>query len=156
MTVSWETGPRFRRESTMQTDFLHQTAGERSALVSTLCDLFDRAVAAAPEKVALRHRGRALSYREMGRAVASLARRLESILAPGDVVALVLPNSIEFQIAYFAALKALATPALLNPAYPTVELAPLLREAAPRAVLCAPATRDTVAGLARQLGIPSV
>ena len=99
----------------MQTDFLHQTAGERSALVSTLCDLFDRAVAAAPEKVALRHRGRALSYREMGRAVASLARRLESILASGDVVALVLPNSIEFQIAYFAALKALTTPALVEP-----------------------------------------
>jgi len=136
----------------MQTDFLHQTADERSALVSTLCDLFDRAVAAAPEKVALRHRGRALSYREMGRAVASLARRLESILAPGDVVALVLPNSIEFQIAYFAALKALATPALLNPAYPAAELAPLLRDVTPRAILCGPAIRETLAGLAGDLG----
>ena len=81
----------------MQTDFLLQTTGERSAPVSTVCDLFDRAVAAAPEKVALRHRGGALSYREMGRAVVSLARRLESIVAPGDIVALVLPNSIEFQ-----------------------------------------------------------
>ena len=95
----------------MQADFLLQTDRERSAPVSTLCDLFDRAVAATPEKVALRHCGAALSYREMGRAVASLARRLEAIVAPGDVVALVPPNSIEFQIAYFAALKALATPA---------------------------------------------
>ena len=137
----------------MQTDFLHQTAGERSALVSTLCDLFDRAVAAAPEKVALRHRGRALSYREMGRAVTSLARRLEAIVAPGDVVALLLPNSIEFQIAYFAALKALATPALLNPAYPAAELAPLLRDVTPRAILCGPAIRETLARLAGDLGV---
>ena len=136
----------------MQTDFLLQTTGERSAPVSTLCDLFDRAVAAAPEKVALRHRGGALSYREMGRAVVSLARRLESIVAPGDIVALVLPNSIEFQIAYFAALKALATPALLNPAYPAAELIALLREVTPCAILCGPAIRETLAGLAGDLG----
>ena len=140
----------------MQTDFLLQTTGERSAPVSTLCDLFDRAVAAAPEKVALRHRGRALSYREMGRAVVSLARRLESIVAPGDIVALVLPNSIEFQIAYFAALKALATPALLNPAYPAAELIALLRDVTPRAILCGPATRETLAGLADDLGPTTV
>src|SRR3974377_1588860 len=116
MTVSWETRPRFRRKSTMQTDFLLQTTGERSAPVSTLCDLFDRAVAATPEKVALRHCGAALSYREMGRAVASLAGRLEAIVAPGDVVALLLPNSIEFQIPYLAAERARATPAVLSPA----------------------------------------
>ena len=136
----------------MQTDFLLQTDRERSAPISTLCDLFDRAVAAAPEKVAVRHRGGALSYREMGRAVVSLARRLESIVAPGDIVALVLPNSIEFQIAYFAALKALATPALLNPAYPAAELAPLLRDVTPRAILCGPAIRETLARLAGDLG----
>ena len=74
----------------------------------------------------------------------------------GEVVALVLPNSIEFHIAYFAALKALAVPALLNPLYPAVQLSPLLLEASPRAVLCAPATRDMVAGLADDLGIPGV
>ena len=136
----------------MQTDFLLQTTGERSAPVSTLCDLFDRAVAATPEKVALRHCGAALSYREMGHAVASLAGRLEAIVAPGDIVALLLPNSIEFQIAYFAALKALATPALLNPAYPAAELAPLLRDVTPRAILCGPAIRETLAGLAGDLG----
>jgi long-chain acyl-CoA synthetase len=57
------------------------------------------------------------------------------MVAAGEVVAIVLPNSIEFHVAYFAALKALAAPALLNPVYPAVELAPLLREAAPRTVL---------------------
>src|SRR6266446_2670757 len=75
---------------------------------STLCSMFDHAVARAPDKVALRHRGAALTYRELGRAVAALARRLATMVAAGEVVAIVQPNSIEFHVAYFAALKALA------------------------------------------------
>ena len=127
-----------------------------SAEVATLCAMFDRAVAATPDRVAVRHLGVALTYREMGRAVAALAERVAAMVAPGEVVALVLPNSIEFHVAYFAALKALATPALLNPSYPAVQLSPLLLEANARAVLCSPATREMVAGLADDLNIPSV
>ena len=88
---------------------LHR-ADELKAPVATLCAMFDDAVAVAPERVALRHLGAALTYRELGRAVAALAQRLAAMVAPGEVVALVLPNSIEFHIAYFAALKALAAP----------------------------------------------
>ena len=128
----------------------------RNAPVATLCAMFDHAVATAPDKVALRHLDVALTYREVGRAVTALAQRLAPIVSPGEVVALLLPNSIEFHIAYFAALKVLAAPALLNPSYPAVQLSPLLREASPRAVVCAPATRDMVAGLADDLGIPGV
>ena len=119
---------------------LHR-ADELKAPVATLCAMFDYAVAAAPERVALRHLGAALTYRELGRAVTALAQRLAAMVAPGEVVALVLPNSIEFPIAYFAALKALAAPALLNPRYPAAQLAPLLREPNARAIICAPATR---------------
>lgn len=140
----------------MEHDLRLRGAEARSAPVATLCAMFDHAVATAPEKVALRHSGASLTYREVGRAVAALARRLAPIVMPGEVVALVLPNSIEFLIAYFAALKALAAAALLNPLYPSVQLSPLLREASPRAAVCAPATRDTVAGLADDLGIPGV
>src|SRR5947207_2124157 len=128
----------------------------RNAPVATLCAMFDHAVATAPDKVALRHLDVALTYREVGRAVTALAQRLAPIVSPGEVVALVLPNSIEFHIAYFAALKVLAAPALLNPSYPAAQLSPLLREASPGAVVCAPATRDMVAGLADDLGIPGV
>ena len=135
----------------MEHDLRLRGAEARSAPVATLCAMFDHAVATAPEKVALRHSGASLTYREVGRAVAALARRLAPIVMPGEVVALVLPNSIEFLIAYFAALKALAAPALLNPLYPSVQLSPLLREASPRAAVCAPATRDTVAGLWRTI-----
>src|SRR2546429_2342534 len=97
--------------------------------VATLCAMYDRTVAATPDRVALRHLGVVLTYREMGRAVAALAERVAAMVAPGEVVGLVLPNCIEFHVAYFAALKALATPALLNPSYPAVQLSPLLLEA---------------------------
>src|SRR5712671_2799903 len=140
----------------MEHDLSLHHADELKAPVATLCAMFDCAVATAPERVALRHLGAALTYRELGRAVAALAQRLAAMVAPGEVVALVLPNTIEFHIAYFAALKALAAPALLNPLYPAAQLSPLLREATARAVICASATRDMVTGLAGDLGIPSV
>jgi long-chain acyl-CoA synthetase len=106
--------------------------------------------------VALCHLGVALTYRELGRAVSTLAQRLAPLVGPGEVVALVLPNSIEFHIAYFAALKALAAPALFNPLSPAVQLSALLREVSPRAVVCTPATREMVAGLADDLRIPGM
>ena len=53
---------------------LHR-ADELKAPVATLCAMFDYAVAAAPERVALRHLGAALTYRELGRAVTALAQR---------------------------------------------------------------------------------
>jgi long-chain acyl-CoA synthetase len=130
--------------------------GEPRPDCATVCAMFEHAVATAPDRMALRHLGVSLTYREEGRAVAALARRLASAAAPGEVVALLLPNSVEFCVAYFAALRALAVPALLNPLYPAPQLEPLLREASPRAVVCTPATRETVLGLAGLLGIPAV
>jgi len=137
----------------MQHDLSLHGADARKA---TLCAMFDHAVETAPDNVALRHFGAALTYRELGRAAAALASSLAAMVDPGDVVALVLPNSIDFPVAYFAALKALAAPALLNPLYPAAQLSPLLQEATARAVLCTPATRDMVAGLTADLGIPGV
>src|SRR3954469_19301967 len=130
--------------------------GEPRPDVDTVSAIFDHAVVTAPEVVALRHLGTSLTYREEGHAVAALARRLAALAAPGEVVALLLPNSAEFHIAYFAALRAGTPPALLNPLYPAPQLEPLLREISPRVVICTPATREMVLGLAAPLGIPAV
>jgi long-chain acyl-CoA synthetase len=130
--------------------------GEPRPDCATLCAMFDHAVATAPDTTSLRHRSAALTYREAGRAASALARRLAARAAPGEVVALLLPNAIEFYVAYFAALRALAVPALLSPLYPAPQLEPLLREVSPCAVVCTPAMRETVLGLAGLLGIPSV
>src|SRR3977135_3527820 len=131
-------------------------ADARKAHVATMCAMFDHAIESAPDNVALRHFGTVLTYRELGRAVAARASSLVALVAPGEVVALVLPNSIDFAVAYFAALKALAAPALLNPLYPAAQLSPLLREATPGVGVCGRGTKDRVAGLARDLSIPGV
>ena len=60
----------------MDADLSLRRADEPKATVTTLCAMFDCAVATAPERVALRHLGAALTYRELGRAVAALAQRL--------------------------------------------------------------------------------
>jgi long-chain acyl-CoA synthetase len=79
---------------------------------------------------------------------------LSEMIRPGEVVALLLPNSIEFHVAYFGALKALALPALLNPMYPEPQLFALLREIGSRALLCSALTEDLASALAKEIGIP--
>jgi acyl-CoA synthetase (AMP-forming)/AMP-acid ligase II len=62
--------------------------------------------------------GRRLTYAEYGQLVESLARGLTAAgVKPGDVVAIFLPNSWEFCIAYHASTLAGAIPTLLNPTY---------------------------------------
>lgn len=61
---------------------------------------------------------RRLTYSQYGELVETLARGYVSAgLAPGEVVAIFLPNSWEFAIAYHAATLAGGIPTLLNPAY---------------------------------------
>jgi acyl-CoA synthetase (AMP-forming)/AMP-acid ligase II len=72
---------------------------DKTALVDTSCD------------------GR-FTFAEYGSLVESLARGLISAgLAPGEVVAIFLPNSWEFAITYHAATLAGGIPTLLNPSY---------------------------------------
>jgi acyl-CoA synthetase (AMP-forming)/AMP-acid ligase II len=62
--------------------------------------------------------GRRITFAEYGSLVESLARGLVSAsLVPGEVVAIFLPNSWEFAIAYHAATLAGGIPTLLNPSY---------------------------------------
>ena len=61
---------------------------------------------------------RRISYAEYGELVAALARGFVSAgIAPGEVVAILIPNSWEFAITYHAATLAGAIPTLLNPSY---------------------------------------
>jgi long-chain acyl-CoA synthetase len=73
-----------------------------------------------PQKTALVDAscGRRLTYAEYGDLVESVARSLVAAnVKPGDVVAIFLPNSWEFCIAYHAITLAGAIPTLLNPTY---------------------------------------
>lgn len=118
--------------------------GEPRPDFATVCAMFDHAATTAAERVALRHLDDSFTYAQEARAVAALARRLEAMTAPGDVVALVLPNAPAFPIAYFAALKAGTVPALINPRYAAAQIASLLRDISPRIVICTPETPELI------------
>src|SRR5580698_9595397 len=61
---------------------------------------------------------RRFSYADYGDTVESLARGLIAAgVQPGEVIAIFLPNSWEFCVAYHAATLAGAIPTLLNPTY---------------------------------------
>ena len=76
-----------------------QKNGSKTALIDTSCD-------------------RRFTFAEYGSLVESLARGLISAgLAPGEIVAIFLPNSWEFAITYHAATLAGGIPTLLNPSY---------------------------------------
>ena len=76
-----------------------QHNNRKTALIDTSCD-------------------RRFTFSEYGSLVESLARGLISAgLAPGEVVAIFLPNSWEFAISYHAATLAGGIPTLLNPSY---------------------------------------
>jgi acyl-CoA synthetase (AMP-forming)/AMP-acid ligase II len=86
--------------------FVHQVVLESCALYSGKTALIDASC------------GRRITFAEYGSLVESLARGLVSAsLVPGEVVAIFLPNSWEFAIAYHAATLAGGIPTLLNPSY---------------------------------------
>src|ERR1700678_1766634 len=86
-----------------------QRNGSKTALIDTSCD--DTSC------------NRRLSFAEYGSRVESLARGLVSAgLAPGEVVAIFLPNSWEFAISYHAVTLAGGIPTLLNPSHRAREI----------------------------------
>ncbi|MDT3398208.1 AMP-binding protein [Streptomyces sp. B1866] len=129
-------------------------AGAGRQPCDTVVQAFWHAVAAAPDRVAVRHGDRTLTYRAYGRCVAALAARLERAGAAGGRVAVVLPSGPEAAVAVFAALAARAQVALLNPGYPAPEMRPLLADADPAAVVTGGGAADVPAALAAERGVP--
>jgi len=83
----------------------------------TLYDMLLRSVAASPDRTALVHGARRLSYAELRIVIDRLAGRLFELgFKPLDRVVFQLPNSIEFVVAFFAMLSIGVIPVLALPA----------------------------------------
>ena len=104
---------------------------------ATLGELFRARAAAAPEATALVFGAREVSYAELDRRSDRLARRLIHVhgIRTGDLVALLLPRSVELIVAALAVLKAGASYLPVDEAYPAERIALLLEDARPRRVL---------------------
>ncbi|MFF0612267.1 non-ribosomal peptide synthase/polyketide synthase [Nocardia tengchongensis] len=119
----------------------------------TLVSLFDAAVAANPDRVALVEDGAGrpeLTYAELDARVNRLARFLiERGVSPHDTVALALPRSADLVVAIYAVIKTGAAYVPVDPAQPGERIAHILDTARPALVL-------TASDLAVDESIPAV
>jgi long-chain acyl-CoA synthetase len=91
---------------------------------ANVADLVATAAVTAPAKPALRWPDGSLTWAELAAQVDGLAHALAARgVTPGQRVAIVLPNTVEFAVGYFAVLRAGAVAVPLNPAYTEPELA---------------------------------
>lgn len=102
----------------------------------TLPELLARAAAAAPDAPALRYRDERLSYGDWERAAARLAGAMAARgVRRGDVVALLLPSTPLYPVAYLAAARLGAVTTGINVRYRRAELAHILERAEPRLLI---------------------
>jgi malonyl-CoA/methylmalonyl-CoA synthetase len=97
--------------------------------------------AATADRIALQFPDRSLTYGQLDRASAALA----TSLADARCVAIVAENRIETCVAVVAAIRAAVPAVPLNPRSGTTELAHIVSDAAPDAVLTAPGTEPPAA-----------
>ena len=115
-------------------------------------ELLEHTAARLPEKAALICEGCSLTYGEFLRRAEAFASGLEGLgVGQGDRVALLLPNGIEFCIAYFGTLALGAVVVPVNTRLAAEEIAHIINDAAPKALVLGDAFADlyaqTCAGL---------
>jgi long-chain acyl-CoA synthetase len=120
----------------------------------SLVHMFHAAVEAEPDLDAVIYEDRSITYAEFGRAVAGLARRLES--ERGGRVIVMMPNSIEMDVAIMAVMSVGAQVAPVNPFFKAGELEKVLRGVDARVLICDAGTREKAEQLAPALGLGDV
>ena len=103
--------------------------------------------------MAVIYQDRFITYRDFGRAANGLAALLDSLrLEPGPILVM-MPNSIEMDVALMAVMSAGAQVAPVNPYFHVNELAKVLNGFDPKAIVCHPATSEKAHVIAEKLGL---
>jgi len=122
----------------------------------SLVHMLRAAVDAQPDLAAVVNEDRRITYAELGRAVAGLTRRLEAVGAKrGERVLLLMPNSIEMEVALMAVMATCAQVAPINPFLTPSELKKQLVDVGACAVICDASTAQKAAGVAAEFRIPT-
>ncbi|MGJ3264562.1 MAG: class I adenylate-forming enzyme family protein [Salinarimonas sp.] len=111
--------------------------------------------AVAPQQEALVCGDERVDYAGYAGAVEGLARELRAAGAAGERVVVLMPNTVDFPVALFAAFAAGAQATPVNPAHTVHELRPILADAAPRLILAAPDVAERIAPVCAELGLPA-
>jgi len=102
----------------------------------TIVQMLARSADQAPDQEALVCEDERLTYAEYARCVSGFAVELKSLGVSGQRVVLLMANSIDFCIAYFAIHACSAQVVPLNPHYTERELKAILDDADPRVIIC--------------------
>ena len=102
----------------------------------TVVQMLARAADQAPDQEALVCEDERLTYAEYARCVAGFAAELQGAGASGQRVVLLMANSIDFCIAYFAIHACSAQVVPLNPLYTERELKAIIDDADPHVIIC--------------------
>ncbi|MBI1916659.1 MAG: AMP-binding protein [Planctomycetes bacterium] len=117
----------------------------------TLADLFTRAQP-GHAAVILPEDGFTTSYRSLTVQIEALAAMLRGVLRPGQVVAIVLANGLEYLASFLAVARARLVAAPLNPAYKPDEVRFYLEDSGAAALIVPPEAHPS-RDVARELGL---
>lgn len=120
--------------------------------VESVAQAFIAAAQHSPNSIYCKSASGSLTYLQAAGAIQTLAQEIRPI-AHGQPVALILPNSKAFLIAYFATLFAGGTPALINHAHPEATISKLLNDLKPAIII---SDRNHVGSATRILNDTSV
>lgn len=103
---------------------------------ASLVDYFDECTAKFADRVAYVSAGASLTYRSLAQKAAAFASYLQRIgVKPGDRVAIMLPNTFQYPVTLFGALKAGAIVVNVNPLYTVRELAHQLKDSGAQTIV---------------------
>lgn len=126
---------------------------ELPATFPSVVHMLRDAAARHPDKEALVCEGTRLNYRDYAQAVAEMAHGLRDAAEPGQRIAMVMPNSVDFAITLFASLAAGMQTAPLNPLYTAHELRSIIEDCEPTIIFASSDAWDKVAAVAQDLGL---
>ena len=113
---------------------------------------FEHQVVSAPEAVALVAGDKSVSFTELNTRANKLARLLVGRgVGPGQVVALILPRSVDMVVSIVAVLKAGAAYLPVDPQYPAERIRYLFEDASPACAVTVDDLADVVPGMVPQI-----
>jgi long-chain acyl-CoA synthetase len=122
----------------------------------SLVHMLWHAVERQPATTAVILRDRSINYREFGRATNGIANLLNGFdLNPGPIVVL-MPNSIEMDVALMAVMSTPAQVAPVNPFFTVAEMCKVLDGFEAVAIICDEGTREKAVAVAAKKGIAPI
>ncbi|MBN9426193.1 MAG: acyl--CoA ligase [Burkholderiales bacterium] len=126
-------------------------------MAMTVDGLLSSSARRRPAQQALIAGGISLSYGELDAMVSRFARVLLAMgISTGERIGVVLPNSLEMVVAFYAASRAGAVFVPMNPAFTDRELQHILSDSEVKLAICRPSHRDRLEALKAQTGVTQV